>query len=63
MFSLKNPLYFDVFISTLADLSLDAETDEIALAALRLQTLLLAEKSSKINDLAVFSVSREEKVL
>ena len=63
MFSLKNPLYFDVFIGTLADLSLEAETDEIALAALRLQTLLLAEKSSKINDLGEFSVSLEEKVL
>lgn len=47
MFSLKNPLFFDVFIGTLADLSLEAETDEIALAALRLQTLLLDEKKSK----------------
>lgn len=47
MFSLKNPLFFDLFIGTLADLSLEAESDEIALAALRLQTLLLAEKREK----------------
>jgi hypothetical protein len=47
MFSLRNPLFFDVFVATLADLSLEGETDEIALTALRLQTLLLAQKESK----------------
>ena len=46
MFSLKNPLFFDVFVDVLADLSLEGETDEIALAALRLQTLLLAQKEA-----------------
>ena len=47
LFSLKNPLFFDVFVDTLATLSLEGETDEIALTALRLQTLLLAQKESK----------------
>jgi hypothetical protein len=47
MFTLKNPLYFDVFVATLADLSLEGETDEIATTALRLQTLLLAQNESK----------------
>ena len=39
-FSLENPAYREVFLETLADLSLEAESFEIALAALKLQTLL-----------------------
>lgn len=50
MFTLKNPVFFDVFVSVLADLSLEGETDEIALAALRLQTLLLAQKNSPLEE-------------
>lgn len=47
--SLKNPLFFDVFISELAELSLEGPTYEIAVAALRLQTLL-SEKKDEICD-------------
>jgi hypothetical protein len=50
MFTLKNPLFFDVFIAELATLSLEGETDEIALTALRLQTLLLAQKEAKTEE-------------
>lgn len=56
MMTLQNPLFFDVFIDVLATLSLEGETDEIALTALRLQTLLLAQKE-------VSETPREEKIL
>lgn len=48
LFSLKNPLFREVFIDTLKTLSLEGESFEIASAALRLQTAL--QESEKVKE-------------
>jgi hypothetical protein len=40
MFSLQNPLFRDVFIDTLKTLSVEGESFEVCLYALKLQTAL-----------------------
>jgi hypothetical protein len=46
IFSLENPLFRDVFLDTLKTLSVEGESFEIALYALKLQTAL--QESEKV---------------
>ena len=48
LFSLQNPLFRDVFIDTLKTLSVEGESFEIALYALKLQTAL--QESEKVKE-------------
>lgn len=50
VFNLKDPLFFDVFVDNLADLTLEAPTMDIAVAALRLQRLLMESRSEIVNN-------------
>jgi hypothetical protein len=47
LFSLKNPLFREVFIDILKNLSLDGETAEISIAALKLQVAIQHFERSK----------------